>query len=180
MDGGRNRRHQSINPSINQSINQTNNHRLIFSFALSPFGTPTTTQTPSDDGHAASSALALTVDTRRALAWMDEAAMAACGVTTGEAYYWWIGLVVVGKLGLSDTFLLFFSLYHINDMIILHRREEILIDTLPSINNTGVKKILQAVKQQGGAAGGSQAGVKKKGGEAAGGSSKGRKRGRGE
>ena len=62
----------------------------------------------------------------------------------------------VGRFGLSDTFLII------------------------SINNTGVKKILQAVKQQGGAAGGSQAGVKKKGGEAAGGSSKGRKRGRGE
>lgn len=50
------------------------------------------TTTNTDEAHAASSSLTLTKHTERALAWLDEEGMAACGVTTGAVglgLWWW-------------------------------------------------------------------------------------------
>lgn len=61
----------------------------------SPTHQPTHFPNQTDEAHAASSALGLSKQTAQALAWMDEAAMAACGVTTGAVFGWLLGFVCV-------------------------------------------------------------------------------------
>lgn len=111
----------------------------------SPTHQPTHFPNQTDEAHAASSALGLSKQTAQALAWMDEAAMAACGVTTGAVFGWLLGFVCVrlcwfvgdgGWVCGVDPFP-----YHRSEFPNTTTTHE-----PKNLNFAGVKKILQAVK----------------------------------